>query len=108
MSKAQTFRFEIPKLTFQAAPFRQSFMLWLPVVESLNVKIPKGHNGVAEMRIESPGFILLDGIKGDNQTKESGPLNIRLFGPPYYIDCVGWNSSNFLNHEFIIEVNEKE
>jgi len=104
----QSFTFSIPPNTTRQAPLVQNFNLWLPVVESITVQIPPGHKGLAEMEIRTPGYLLMDGIRGDDQVKQSGRLAVKMFGPPYYIICTGWNASVFLTHEFVIEVINSE
>lgn len=108
MPRQETFRFEIPKQTIQFAPFRQMFTLWLPVIESVRVIIPRGHKGLAHLDILAPGYKILSDVYGDDRTVESGALNVRLFGPPYMFECVGWNADYFLSHEFVIEVRNNE
>lgn len=108
MARTEPFRFEVPKQTPQLAPFRQMFTLWLPVIESIRVVIPRGHKGLAHLDIFTPGFVILSNIYGDDRTVESGSLNIRLFGPPYMFECIGYNDDVFLPHEFVIEVRNDE
>lgn len=106
--RSETFRFEIAKQTTQIAPFRQMFTLWLPVIESVRVIIPRGHKGLAHLDIVSPGYKILSNIYGDDRAVESGSVNVRLFGPPYMFECVGYNDDVFLAHEFVIEVRNNE
>lgn len=104
MARVDSFTFTVPKQTSQTSPFQRRFDLWLPVIESINVQIPPGHKNAAEMEIVTPGYILMTGIHGDGQAKNSGRLLVKMFGPPWYINCIGWNSSVFLDHEFVVEV----
>jgi hypothetical protein len=108
MNRNQSFRFSVPKQTNQFFPLRQEVVLFLPIVESISVKIPPGHKDAAQMLITTPGMVLMDDIHGDGQSKESGRLDVLIFGPPYYITFVGWNNSVFLDHEFTIEVTTRD
>jgi hypothetical protein len=106
--RSETFRFEIPKQTTSIAPLRRMFTLWLPVIDSVRVIIPKGHKGLAHLTISAPGFVILNDVYGDDRTVESGALRLRLFGPPYMFECVGYNDDVFLSHEFVVEVKNDE
>jgi hypothetical protein len=108
MARNENIRFEIPKQTQPGAPFQQTFVLWLPVVNTIAAQVPDGHKGLTEMEVLYPGGVLMNEIKGNKQTKESGPLGIRLFGPPYLVTCRGYNLDVFLPHEFLIEINTGE
>lgn len=106
--RSETFRFDVPKQTSSIAPLRVMFTLWLPVIRSVRVIIPKGHKGLAHLDIAAPGYVILSNIYGDDRTVDSGSLNVRLFGPPYMFECIGYNEDVFLSHEFVLEVNNDE
>lgn len=108
MGKSQSFTFSVPKQTPQSIPFQQTVLLWLPVVQSISVQIPEGHKNFSNMEIWTAGYLLMSDIHGDKQVKESGRLDVIMFGPPYYITFRGWNVDDFLPHEFIVEVFTRE
>jgi len=100
----KSYEFTIPKKTAQQSPYRQTVNIARPVLASINVEIPEGHKGLAAMNITTPGYVLMDGIRGDKTSKQSGPLNIELFGPPYNVTFEGYNTDDFLSHTFIVEI----
>jgi len=100
----KSYEFTIPKTTAQLRPYTQTVNIARPFITSINVEIPPGHKGLAVMNIRAPGFDLMSGVRGDDQSKNSGPLSVQLDGPPYNVIFEGWNSDNFLSHTFIIEI----
>jgi hypothetical protein len=100
----KSFEFSIPKQTAQLNPYRKTVDIMRPVIGQINVEIPPGHKGLAVMNIYAPGYSFMEGVRGDDQSKNSGPLNVEILGPPYNVIFEGWNNDNFLPHTFVIEI----
>lgn len=107
------YEFEIPKNTPESNTLKKSYDLGVngAVIKSLKVRIPKGHKGLTYLNVRIPSKQLLPSsfsnvyfVRGDNEIKETGVINVRVDGPPYNLLVEGYNEDTFLNHSFIIEV----
>jgi len=105
--------FSISKNTLPGAPISKIYDLGINsrMIIDLEVIIPDGHKGLAYLKIETPGRVLLPSagssvqwIRGNNASITTGTINAVLDGPPYQIICTGYNLDVFLDHSFLINL----